>query len=106
MNAPHPEQQQPQQFQDPTPLIRALQNQRNQALDQLADTAAGLDHAHAHIEQMSKEHARQTSLIDELNMQLESTKTALAEVQSLNATLDASNVALTRELDQIRPVAG
>jgi chromosome segregation ATPase len=97
--------QAPQQFQDPTPVIRALQAQRNSALDQLADVSANLTVAQSHLQGMSEEFAKTQSQLDDTNTQLEQTKAALADMQARNASLDKANVELMQELNQFRPAA-
>jgi chromosome segregation ATPase len=103
MNEQAQEQQAQQPQVDPSPLIRALQTQRNFAQDQLADMTANFEVAQGHIKGLSEANARAQSHIDELTAQLDSTKEALAQLQEMNSALDASNVELMRELNELKP---
>lgn len=97
--------QQEQQQQDPTPIFRALQAQRNAALDNLADASAALEASQAQFKGAVEHIQKQQSQIDDLATQLDATKAALDELQALNSKLDASNVDLMRELNEFRPAA-
>jgi chromosome segregation ATPase len=80
-----PQDQAQQQQQDPTPLIRALQAQRNFAQDQLADAQANFALVQGHAQALSEANAQLQSQVDELTMQLESTKAALGRLQEVKA---------------------
>lgn len=74
---------------DPMPLIRTLQGQRNHALDQLADAQAALAHVESHLTSLQEAYAQSQSQVDELTAQLEATKQALADIQAAQALVNA-----------------
>jgi chromosome segregation ATPase len=86
--------QQPQQ-QDPTPLIRALQGQRNEALDHMADARAALEFTQAQLRGATEALAVQESLVDDLRMQLDTTKAAMAVLQEQLEAARAPQAELT-----------
>lgn len=79
-----------QQQVDPTPLIRALQQQRNFAQDQLADMTANFTGLQAHAQQLSEALAKAQSQVDELTMQLDSTKAAFGKLQEIKEAAPAA----------------